>query len=539
MKSKAYWSNRAIERQSTIDKLSQAELEEIQKIYDAADRDLRKMVSEIYTTYSKKTGIDVSELKKLLSYSETDKFWKTLDGQNMKQYVMNNYKSRITRLEQIQAQLQQKCNEIAGKQERIMTIAGENAIRSSFSKTVYDTSIGVGADLSFAQLDERSINMILKEKWLGSNYSERVWKNTDLLAKNLQSTLTRSMMTGASQSKAIAEIRDRMGVEWYKAERLVRTEMNHFHNQAELEAYEEMGVEKYVYVATLDNRTSEICQELDGKIFKLSEAQEGVNYPPMHPFCRSTVRAYISEEVEKDLKRRARDEEGDNSVIDYMTYSDWMNRNNQQADPLEKNYGGGNTGVVAFKDIQKNDKKVLKEYKKVFKGYEPAPLVEGEYSHASFFLEAGGNNYLIKREVVNTAIPSGLDHVNIGNDALANAYHERAHDLVHQLILKRMGYSEGQMVSSAIIQEIQAKTVIFDSDAYEAVFPNNTYKGEKVEDWSLFNKIISEKISSDCAKLDEHLSEALVQVFGSDNPSEEAILMYNYFVDEWRKTYGE
>ncbi len=74
MKNKAYWLKRALQRQSAIDKLSQAELNEIRKIYDSAQRDLTKMINEIYSTYSKKAGIDVSELKRLLSYSETDKF---------------------------------------------------------------------------------------------------------------------------------------------------------------------------------------------------------------------------------------------------------------------------------------------------------------------------------------------------------------------------------------------------------------------------------------------------------------------------------
>lgn len=329
MKSKSYWLNRAIDRQSTIDKLSQAELDEIRKIYNNAERDLTKMINEVYETYSKKTGIDISGLKKLMSYSETDKFWKSIKGKEMKQYVMQNYKSRITRLEALQAQLHQKCMDIAKQQEHIMNVAGQTAVKFSFSKTVYDTSLGINTDLGFATLDDRTIDTILKEKWLGSNYSDRVWKNTDLLSKNLQNILTKTIMTGASQSRAIMELRDRMGVEWYKAERLVRTEMNHFHNQAELEAYEEMGVEKYVFVATLDNRTSEICQELDGKVFKLEEAEEGVNYPPMHPYCRSTVRAYISEEMEKGLKRRARDENGKNVVIDNMSYAQWAGRNDQ------------------------------------------------------------------------------------------------------------------------------------------------------------------------------------------------------------------
>lgn len=364
MKSKPYWLNRAIDRQSTIDKLSQAELNEIKKIYDNAERDFVKMINEIYESYSKQTGLDVSELKKLMSFNETDKFWKSMEGKNMKQYVMKNYKARITRLEALQAQLQMKCNDIANRQAHIMNVAGKSAVKFSFSKTVYDTSIGVNTDLSFATLDERTIDLILKEKWLGSNYSERVWKNTDLLAKNLQNILTKAVMTGASYSRTTMELRDKMGSSWSAAERLVRTEMNHFHNQAELQAYEEMGVEQYVFVATLDNRTSQICQELDGKKFKLSEAKEGVNYPPMHPYCRSTVRAFISDDVEKSLKRRARDENGKNTVVDNMSYSEWMDNRKKQIDPIAYKESVVAKPYSTFEEDVKKNWDTLKEIKK-------------------------------------------------------------------------------------------------------------------------------------------------------------------------------
>lgn len=365
MKNKAYWQNRAIDRESKIDKLSQKELNEIKKIYDSSQRELQSMINDIYAKYSDKSGLDVSELKKLMSYSETDKFWKSLEGQKMQKYVMNNYKSRITRLEALKAQLQAKCNNLADKQEQIMAIAGRNAIKSSFYKTVYDTSIGVNADLGFATLDDRTIDLILKEKWLGSNYSDRVWKNTDQLAVKLKGILTKTVMTGQSQAKATRELRDAMNVEWYKAERLVRTEMNHFHNQAELDAYKEMGVEEYIYVATLDNRTSEICQELDGKKFKLSEAEEGVNYPPMHPFCRSAVRAYVDKDQERDLKRRARDPNtGQTSVIGNKTYSEWMSDLNNQGDPFSSNDSVLAVSFSAFKNTLKNNWNEIAKIKK-------------------------------------------------------------------------------------------------------------------------------------------------------------------------------
>lgn len=54
-------------------------------------------------------------------------------------------------------------------------------------------------------------------------------------------------------------------------------------------SYEATGLDGYIFLATLDLGTSDICQFLDGKRFKLKDAQVGKNYPPMHPNCRSTT----------------------------------------------------------------------------------------------------------------------------------------------------------------------------------------------------------------------------------------------------------
>lgn len=51
----------------------------------------------------------------------------------------------------------------------------------------------------------------------------------------------------------------------------------------------------------------------------------GVNYPPLHPNCRSKTRGYLGEEAEKTLKRRARNPiTGQSEIIDNISYKDWI-----------------------------------------------------------------------------------------------------------------------------------------------------------------------------------------------------------------------
>ena len=60
-----------------------------------------------------------------------------------------------------------------------------------------------------------------------------------------------------------------MNVSRSAAGRLIMTESAYFSSVAQKDMFNELDVEKYRIVATLDNRTSEICSELDGKVFDM------------------------------------------------------------------------------------------------------------------------------------------------------------------------------------------------------------------------------------------------------------------------------
>lgn len=127
--------------------------------------------------------------------------------------------------------------------------------------------------------------------------------------------------------KPSKQIRDRFNVAKYYSERLVRTETNHFNNEADALAYEEMGVNKYVFVATLDSRTSKACQDMDNEVIEYKERKIGFNFPPLHPNCRSKTRGYLGKEAEKMIKRRAFNQiTGKAEQIDNISYGEWLNK---------------------------------------------------------------------------------------------------------------------------------------------------------------------------------------------------------------------
>ena len=327
MNSQEYWNSRAMNRLTSAERKANQHIDKINKIYLKANLNIQQQIANIYKNYSKETGIDVDTLKELLSKKETDAFWKTMEGKGLKQYVKSNYKSRITRLEQIQAQLYAQAKGVYNEELRESTELYKDIINDSYYRTIYDTAIGTGYDFSFNKIDERTFETILNEKWLGSNYSQRIWKNTDIVADKISEVIGGSLISGQPMQYAINELINIFEVGRYYAERLVRTETNHFNSEAEALAYEELNVKKYVFVATLDSKTSEICQEHDHKVYELDKRQPGENYPPLHPNCRSTVRAYLGEEEERMLKRRAVNPiTGKAEIVDNISYKDWKKK---------------------------------------------------------------------------------------------------------------------------------------------------------------------------------------------------------------------
>ena len=155
----------------------------------------------------------------------------------------------------------------------------------------------------------KELNRILRTNWSGANYSKRIWGNTRGLTKELKTQMTLAYLTGKNESEIAGELANKYATGAAYARRLVRTESAYVSGQAQAAADQEAGIESYKIIATLDLRTSNICREMDGKEFAYKDMEVGVNYPPFHPFCRTTVLSELDDQNLGELKRRSRDPE--------------------------------------------------------------------------------------------------------------------------------------------------------------------------------------------------------------------------------------
>lgn len=163
----------------------------------------------------------------------------------------------------------------------------------------------------FKELSTKYVENILESRWKGENYSERIWGDTDALAKRLEELFTVEAVTGMSEFEMAKAIAQEFQTGIFVAKRLIRTEANYVMNKTKIKAWQEHGVEEYKIVVTLDLRTSKICRDIsvEDKVYKVKDAVLGTNVPPLHPFCRSVVIAWFG----KDKLR------GNKTAIDPVT----------------------------------------------------------------------------------------------------------------------------------------------------------------------------------------------------------------------------
>ncbi|MTK08445.1 MAG: phage head morphogenesis protein [Hungatella sp.] len=323
--------------------LEQAEktAEEISKLYLKSSRYISLELDEIFERYQKKHKLSEKEAFRLLSSmkdkTSLDELKAALrsDGSDktkadiLAELESPAYQARLERLQQLQNQLDMTMQNVYQQEKITSTGHYVDLANEAYYRSIFDIQQRSGLNFGFSLISPAAVDRVVNSKWSGANYSARIWNNTKALAQDLKEELLLSLVTGRTDRETADIIANKFATGASQARRIVRTESCNLSNQMEMVSYEECGIEYYIYVATLDLRTSSICRSLDGKRFKVSEQQPGINCPPMHPWCRSTTISDIGDEELSQMKRRARDPVSGktNTVPANMTYEDWYGKN--------------------------------------------------------------------------------------------------------------------------------------------------------------------------------------------------------------------
>lgn len=332
-----YWKQRFTQLEAAQNRKGATAYLEMEKQYKAAQNELEAQIARWYQRFADSNGISFAQAKQWLKGQDLAEFkWdvkeyikygkeNAINGAWMQELENASSKFHISRLEALQIQTQNSLETMFARQMGTMKKALSDVYASGYYHTAYAVQQGFGLGWDIAGLDQAQIEKVLSKPWAvdGYNFSTRIWNSKTKLIGEVHNELSKNLLTGADPQKAIDSLAKKMGTSKSNAGRLVMTEQAYFSSAAQKDCFNDLDVEEYEIVATLDSHTSDICRSLDGKVFKMSDYKPGVTAPPFHVYCRSTTAPHFKENFDAG-ERAARGADGRTYYVpDDVTYSEW------------------------------------------------------------------------------------------------------------------------------------------------------------------------------------------------------------------------
>lgn len=330
----AYWRKRAIELAEKQKQEDDDLCLRFHREYERILHELDKELSIFYARYAANESVSMADARRLLRDAELEDFRMSLDefrdkalaGGFDKELEEVYLRSRISRLQALQTQVELRMMELFGSQRDVLRDHLQERYTDTYYRTVYAVSQQADVASTFARIDPQTIERILAVPWAGSDFSSRIWADKDKLTRELMQTLSRGFVRGDSLDRMTKEFAKRMGVSESRAATLIHTESAHMAAEAAEQGYRETGIRSYRFEAALDLKTCAVCGALDQREFPLAERETGINYPPLHPRCRCTTVPVT--EFRIGSKRAARNPAtGKTEYVEKgMTYEEWRKK---------------------------------------------------------------------------------------------------------------------------------------------------------------------------------------------------------------------
>ena len=334
-----YWRQRAEKTKDISMQKADKFIAHMEREYKAASRNIELEVTDFLSRFAENEQMTLSNARKKLNAHELKEFRMELEeyirkGKEngisadwTKQLESASLLHRIDRLQALKMQIDNQIEALAAYKEQGLNKTLGEIFEENYYRNIFDVQQMMGEGTAFAILDGRRIMQAISKPWRydGKTFSDSIWDNKEKLKYSLERTLTQGIIRGSAPRKIAEAIAKETGRELYAAKRLVLTESAKMAEKASEEGYRELGVKEIEIVVALDERTCEVCGEMDGKHFPLDKA-EGLT-PPFHPNCRCTTVPYFNDEFTRGEERAAKDEDGKTYYVPAdMTYKEWREK---------------------------------------------------------------------------------------------------------------------------------------------------------------------------------------------------------------------
>lgn len=376
----AYWRKRAIDLAEKQKQEDDDLCLRFHREYERILHELDKEISIFYARYAANESVSMADARRLLRDAELEDFRMSLDefrdkalaGGFDKELEEVYLRSRISRLQALQTQVELRMMELFGSQRDVLRDHLQERYTDTYYHTVYAVSQQADVASTFARIDPQTIERILAVPWVGSEFSSRIWADKDKLTRELMQTLSRGFVRGDSLDRMTKEFAQRMGVSESRAATLIHTESAHMAADATMRGYRETGVQSYRFEAALDLKTCAVCGALDQREFPLAEHETGINYPPLHPRCRCTTVPVT--EFRIGSKRAARNPAtGKTEYVEKkLTYEEWHKKYVEDdpagalAEKMSRNHSSDAKQWREYRStLGKNAPKSLEEFQRI------------------------------------------------------------------------------------------------------------------------------------------------------------------------------
>lgn len=297
-KSKSYWEKRQKQWINNQNKTDDVVAKKLKIEYKKTAKELEKEIAGYFQRYGMDNVIEFRAMMQDLPKTDRDLLFQNMDAFALKYPEHANLLPvresiyKLNRLQGLHYSTQVKLLELGAIEQKEL----EKHLEETYGKRYNEMLEELGIGNAFLSIDNELMKDTLYARWVnGQNFSERIWKNKENLLNHLRSKYRDGLARGDNYAKLTKEVKERFDVSHNDARRLVWTESSFVLNQAHTHAYLNADVEEYEISAVMDRRTSPICRELDGKVFRFDEMEVGTNFPPFHPYCRTTFMGVLEE----------------------------------------------------------------------------------------------------------------------------------------------------------------------------------------------------------------------------------------------------
>lgn len=350
-KNSDYWKGRFEQLEEASHKKAEAVYASIENSYIQAQKEIESKINNWYVRFANNNQITINEAKRLLNSQELKELkWdiqeyikygkeNRLNDIWMKELENASAKYHISRLESLKIQTQQSMEVLFGNQLDEIDRMATNIYSDEYYHSCYELQKGFNIGWKIASIDENKLQKIISKPWAidGKNFSERIWGNKTKMVNELHNQLTIMCVQGKSPDNTIKYMSKKFNTSKSQAGNLVMTESAYFSSLAQKDCFNDLDVEKYENVATLDSHTSAICQDMDGTVFDMNNFEPGVTAPPFHNYCRTTTVPHFDDDYDFVGERAARDDKGNTYYVpDNLKYKDWYNKYVVDGEELKK-----------------------------------------------------------------------------------------------------------------------------------------------------------------------------------------------------------